>query len=73
VNVGDPITLNIALSGPAFLEPVDLPPLDRQESLTRDFKVPTEIEEGSVDGNFKVFTQTVRALRDDVKAVPPIE
>ena len=32
-----------------------------------------EIEDGAVNGNFKVFTQTVRALRDDVTAVPPIE
>jgi len=73
VNVGDPITLNLSVSGPPFLEPVRLPPLDRQKSLTRDFKVPAEIEDGAVDGNFKVFTQTVRALRDGVEAIPPIE
>lgn len=73
VNVGDPITLNISVTGPPMLEPVDLPPLPDQESLMRDFKVPNEIEEGAVDGNYKVFTQTVRALRDDVSAIPPIE
>ena len=73
VKVGDPITLNIALSGPSFLDSVELPDLNKQESLTRDFKVPSEIEEGTVNGAFKVFTQTVRALRDDVTAIPPIE
>ncbi len=73
VNVGDPITLNIALSGPPLLDPVELPPLHEQKSLTADFKVPAEIEDGTVNGNFKVFTQTIRALRDDVKAIPPLE
>lgn len=73
VNVGDPITLNISVTGPPLLEPVELPALAGQETLTRDFKVPAEIEDGTVDGNFKVFTQTVRALREDVTAVPPIE
>ena len=73
VNVGDPITLNISVAGPPLLDPVKLPALDGQESLTRDFKVPAEIEEGTVNGSFKVFTQTVRALRDDVVRVPPIE
>jgi len=73
VNVGDPITLNIAVTGPALLEPVKLPGLHAQESLTADFKVPSEIEDGSINGNFKIFTQTVRALREDVSVIPPIE
>lgn len=73
VNVGDPITLNIALSGPPLLEPVEMPPLHEQASLTRDFKVPGEMADGSVNGNFKLFTQTIRALREDVTAIPPLE
>jgi len=73
VNVGDPITMNVAVSGPPLLDPLELPPLHEQETLNKDFKVPTEIEDGTVNGNFKVFTQTVRALRADVKAIPPLE
>lgn len=73
VNVGDPITLNISLSGPTLLEAIVLPPLDKQESLTKDFKVPSEIEDGTVNGAFKIFTQTVRAKSDAVTAIPPIE
>jgi hypothetical protein len=73
VLVGDPITLNISVTGPPLLDPVDLPPLSKQESLTRDFKVPEEIEDGAVHGKYKMFTQTVRALRDEVTAIPPIE
>jgi len=73
VNVGDPITLNISVAGPAMLEPVKAPALQNQESLANDFKVPSEIADGSVNGSFKVFTQTIRPLREDVAAIPPIE
>lgn len=73
VNVGDPITLTVALSGPPYLEHVQVPSLHLQQALTRDFKVPEEMEAGTVNGNFKVFTQTIRATSADIKAIPPIE
>lgn len=73
VNVGDPITLTLSLSGPDYLEHVDLPPLGEQLKLARDFKVPKERATAEVLGKSKAFTQTVRALRPDVKEVPSIE
>jgi hypothetical protein len=73
VNVGDPITLTLSLSGPDYLEHVDLPPLDEQHNLTRDFKVPKERATGEVSGRTKIFTQTVRALSPDITEIPPIE
>ncbi|MGK0184289.1 MAG: hypothetical protein ACI9R3_000055 [Verrucomicrobiales bacterium] len=73
VNVGDPITLTVALSGPPYLEHVQVPSLHLQKALTRDFKVPEEMDAGTVNGNFKVFTQTIRAISADIKEVPPIE
>lgn len=73
VNVGDPITLTIRLSGPPYLEHVSLPPLDAQESLVRDFKIPKEMAPGKQEGRSKVFTQTVRASRPGIECVPPIE
>lgn len=73
VNVGDPITLNIAVAGPSYLEHVELPRLQDQPSLSRNFKIPKERESGKVSGNFKLFTQTVRALNADVTEIPPIE
>jgi BatD DUF11 like domain len=72
VNVGDPITLTIALSGPQYLEPVQLPPLTEQPALSRDFKIPTERAIGEISGDEKIFTQTIRPLRPDVKEIPPI-
>jgi hypothetical protein len=73
VNVGDPITLTVSLSGPDYLEHVDLPPLGEQLKLARDFKVPKERATAEILGKSKVFTQTIRALRPDVKEVPSIE
>lgn len=73
VNVGDPITLTVVLSGPEYMEHIDLPPLDQQAALTRDFKIPGERAEGKTAGRTKVFTQTIRALRPDVTEIPPVE
>ena len=73
VNVGDPITLTISISGTEFLDHIDLPPLQEQTLLASNFKIPNEIEAGKYDGVRKVFTQTVRAQRSDIDAIPPIE
>ncbi len=73
VNVGDPITLTLSLSGPDYLEHVDLPPLGEQLKLARNFKVPKERATAEISGKSKTFTQTIRALRPDVKEVPSIE
>jgi hypothetical protein len=73
VNVGDPITLILSLSGPDFLEHVELPPLNEQLRLARDFKIPKERATAEILGKSKVFTQTIRALRADVKEIPSIE
>jgi len=72
VNVGDPITLTVWVSGPEFLDPVQLPPLQNQPDLVRDFKVPSEMAVGEISGNRKIFTQTIRPLRADVTEVPPL-
>ncbi len=72
VNVGDPITLTVVLSGPPYLEHVNLPALGGQPELTSLFKIPNERESGKIQGSQKVFTQTIRALNAEVAAIPPI-
>lgn len=72
VNVGDPITLTVTLEGPDYLGSVDLPPLGEQEDLTRDFKIPEDRADGTIEGKRKVFTQTIRAKSEEVKEIPPI-
>ena len=73
VNVGDPITLSLRVSGPEYLNHVDLPPLSQQLALARDFRIPTEQAPGMVEGGAKKFTQTIRAIDPEVTRIPPIE
>ncbi|MEW6355424.1 MAG: BatD family protein [Planctomycetota bacterium] len=73
VNVGDPITLTIKVSGPPYLDHVELPPLDKQPAFADSFKIPKEIAPGKVESGAKVFTQTIRATTLDVKEIPAIE
>ncbi len=73
ISVGDPITLKVTLSGPDYLDHINLPPLEKQAKLGRDFKMPQERAPGETLGKTKVFTQTIRALSADVKEIPPIE
>ncbi len=73
VNVGDPITLTILVTGPPSLANVELPPLQQLAAFQADFKIPAEMAEGQVQGHSKVFTQTIRAKRADVTRIPPVE
>jgi hypothetical protein len=73
MSVGDPITLTLTLSGPDYLEQVDLPPLDRQPELNHNFKIPKERAVGEASGKIKVFTQTIRPLKPDITEIPSIE
>jgi hypothetical protein len=73
VNVGDPITLEMIISGPEYLEHVELPPLNAQNNFKNNFKIPDERAGAAIQGNSKVFTQTIRPLNPSVKAIPPVE
>ncbi len=73
VRVGDPITLTVRVLGPPPIEAVPPLNLNAQESLKRDFKVPTEISTPEVEEGVKTFVQTIRARRADVEAIPGIE
>lgn len=72
VNVGDPITLTIHISGSQYLKPVQWPKLEKIPQMTESFKMPSERSDGKIQNNAKVFTQTIRPNRDDVKQIPPI-
>jgi hypothetical protein len=71
--VGDPITLTVRISGPRYLENVELPALGNQAALSRDFKVPAERAAGALQGAAKVYTQTIRPKHSEVTQIPPIE
>ncbi|MCB9858254.1 MAG: BatD family protein [Phycisphaerales bacterium] len=73
VPVGDPITLTLNLqSRNAPLEGLSAPRLNAVPALTRNFEVSNESLAGEVRGNSKIFSQTIRPLREDVREVPAI-
>jgi len=72
VTVGEPILLNIAVTGPQFLDTVKLPDFSRQENLAGQFKVSGD-EPGLVSNGEKVFQRTLRATSADCKEIPPLE
>lgn len=72
VNVGDPITLRLRIMGP-MAGNAPAPALSRQADLADDFRI---AEDGGASGatrQFKEWSRTLRALRDDVSEIPPIE
>ncbi len=73
VAVGEPITLSLKVDGPGILAVSRLPPLDSQEALSRDFRVPREIGAGEKRGTAWHFTQTLRAKHDGVTEIPAVE
>lgn len=73
VNVGDPITLTVRVSGHPYLKHFELPPLGEFPELASRFKIPVEMAPAESTGTEKVFTQTLRALDDTVTEVPSLE
>jgi hypothetical protein len=73
VNIGDPITLTVTIEGPDYLEHINMPPLQDQALLARDFKIPEERADGTIQGKKKVFTQTIRARSEEIDEIPSIE
>ncbi len=72
VNVGDPITLTIKIGGNKYLKPVQWPALEDIPELAANFKIPSQKASPVIEGGWKVFTQTIRANNDKVKAIPSI-
>jgi len=71
VNVGDPITLTIRISGELPRE-VTMPELESVEALAKDFKIPSDQSAPKVVAQAKVFTQTIRPMYETIKAIPAI-
>lgn len=73
--VGDPMTLSIEIvdrDGGADLGALQAPDLSIDPAFSGNFKIPAERAAGRIDGNRKVFTQTLRPLNDRVHEVPAI-
>ena len=76
VTAGDPITFSFLIGNVeqnnSILDTLRPPPLDQLEALTKNFKIPTDPIAGTVDGNIKIFTQSIRPRDENVTEIPPI-
>lgn len=75
VAVGDPVTLTVDitdLSGSADMDAIQ-PPALGPDSMGADFRIPSAPLAGTVNGNTKTFTQTVRPTRAGIDSIPSIE
>ncbi len=73
INVGDPITLTVTVTGPEYLEHIELPPFNAQTAFIDKFKIPDERAGAEIKGKSKIFTQTIRPLNSEVEEIPPVE
>jgi hypothetical protein len=70
MHVGDPITLEITISGPPSVAHAEVPSLDTQQGMAQRFAFnPDQIETDVEDGR-KTFRQTLRVQNQDVTELP---
>lgn len=72
LRVGDPITLNMIVTGQGRLDLLQAPPLARMSELAGKFQVSDEQLAGVVEGTHKRFTHSIRPLTDEVTEIPAI-
>ena len=60
------------IGGSKYLKPVQWPALEQVPAMAANFKIPSQKASPTIDNEFKVFTQTIRANNDQVSEIPPI-
>jgi len=72
VEAGAPLHVDINISSFDFPATLKLPDLSKLSTFNRNFSIPKSKSSGEYEGSTKKFTQTLRALRTDVTAIPPV-
>ena len=67
-----PIDLEVTVRGRGLLEGLVLPPWQDFQELTRDFEVATDVDAGQIEGDTRVFHQTIRPRSAEVTRIPPL-
>jgi hypothetical protein len=70
MNVGDPVTLTIGVSGPPSIEKAEIPAVDTLADLGQDFLLRSAPLKSDVQNGTKSFHQTVRVKNEGVREVP---
>jgi tetratricopeptide (TPR) repeat protein len=72
VAAGDPITLNIGITGDGPMELVQAPPLAQLSAITSDFRVEDQSLAGFVQDDAKLFSTSIRPRRAGITQIPAI-
>lgn len=72
MNVGDPVTLTVEISGLGIQPTTQIPPLRAQAALTDRFAIGPAEPTSRLTENGRAFSQTVRVKREDVTEVPEL-
>lgn len=72
-NVGDPINLQILISGSDYLDFVECPEFQNQPDFASAFRVSEGDAPGEIQGSVKVFRRVLRATNPDVQEIPSVE
>ncbi len=73
MNVGDPVTLSLTLSGPAAIAQAKLPPLDSFAPLDKDFLLRADSLREQIQDKEKVFQISLRVKGEQVRELPSLE
>lgn len=72
VGTFDPIPLEIRVRGQGLLENLSAPDWASLDWLTRDFDVSRDVDAGTVEGDVKIFRQTIRARHAEIREIPAL-
>ena len=72
VEAGAPLHVTVKIDGYDFPSILSLPDLSKQSTFNRSFAIPKQKSSGEYEKSTKLFTQTLRPLRTDVSAIPPV-
>ncbi len=73
VQVGEPITLTIKITAANRVETIFFEPLRYQPNLVNRFEIPSDRALPTIEGQHKIYTQTIRPLSTSSTEVPPLQ
>jgi hypothetical protein len=73
MNVGDPVSFSLTVSGPPTVKDAEIPHLGDVPELTRDFTVNSGPMNVQAEDGRKRFSHTIRVKREDVTEIPSLQ
>ena len=72
VKVGDPIEIQIKVTGKGKLDMIEAPLLTEMEDYRKDFVIVDNLQPGDISENAILFKQIIRPKHDRIRFIPPV-